>query len=98
MYSARIRGNSQRVSSMSPPSPNPVGTSAGIPLVIDDEIIYLNQVAHVELQYEDLKRTHLNLAPTVRITFVGGHSVEFSGDRADRLRNWFKGLSDTTVV
>jgi hypothetical protein len=71
---------------------------ARYPLVIDDDIIYLGHIVHVELQYEDLKKASLNFPPSVRITFVGGYSVEFSGDRADRLRNWFKNQGDAVVL
>ncbi|MBV8076993.1 MAG: hypothetical protein JO284_11375, partial [Planctomycetaceae bacterium] len=44
------------------------------------------------------KKASLNFPPSVRITFVGGYSVEFSGDRADRLRNWFKNQGDAVVL
>ncbi len=77
---------------------NTSADSTKIPLVIDDEIIFLDHVVHVELQYEDMKKAHLNFPPSVRITFGGGHAIEFSGDRANRLRNWFKGQGNAIVL
>jgi len=83
---------------MSSANLKPADPTVGTPLVVDDDIIYLNQVVHVELECDDLKRAHLNLPPSVRVTFVGGSSVEFTGDRADRLRAWFRSLPPAIVV